>query len=136
MPPSGRKTAVAAPSDPSSFLPLPHLPFHVLLALAEEDLHGWAIIKKIQEITEGRTKPSSGSLYLAMVRLRERGLIEELAERPPAREDDERRRYYRLTSLGRRVLEAESSRLAGLVDLARQWDVLGRGGAGRGGGQE
>ena len=112
--------------DPESFLPLPHLPFHVLLALASSDTaHGWAIIKRIGQITEGRAAPSSGSLYLAMGRLEERGLLDQVD--PPSSEGDQRRRYYRLTPLGSRVLEAESQRLAGLVDIAREHRVLGGG---------
>ena len=118
--------------DPTSFLPLPHLTFHVLLALAEGDKHGWAIIKKVQNITEGKMNPSSGSLYLAMVRLEERGLLEEASTRPAPEEDDERRRYYSLSPLGKRVLEAESARLASLVELARGWDVIGGGDSGKG----
>ena len=108
------------------YLPLPHLPLHILLALASDGpLHGWAVIKRIDEMTGGRTCPSTGSLYLAMGRLEERGL---LAEAPaPTDEADARRKYYRLAPLGRRVLEAESRRLAGLVDVARAADVLGGG---------
>lgn len=102
--------------DPRSLLPLPHLTYLVLLALAQGAAHGWAIIKRIHEITGGGVKPSSGSLYLAMLRLEERGLLEETAR--PASETDERRRYYRLTPFGRRVLEAESARLADLVKAA------------------
>ena len=109
--------------QPDSFLPLPHLPFHILLALASgDDAHGWAIIKRIGELTEGRTAPSTGSLYLAMVRLDERGLLSQV-ERPNDSRDA-RRRYYRLTPLGRRVLAAESQRLASLVEVARTYNVL------------
>ena len=108
---------------PESFLPLPDLPLHILLALAEEEpLHGWGIIKRVDELTGGRKSPSSGSLYLALARLAERHLLEEVAG-PPDNEDA-RRRYYRLTPFGRRVLEAESRRLAGLVAVARAAEVL------------
>jgi DNA-binding PadR family transcriptional regulator len=110
---------------PGRLLPLPHLTYLVLLALAQGQAHGWAVIRRIREITEGATNPSSGSLYLAMVRLAERGLLEE-AEAPAA-ETDERRRYYRLTAFGRRVLEAESARLASLVAAASRWGALGGG---------
>lgn len=120
---SPKRSRAKVPRSPDEFLPLPDLTFHVLLALAEEDRHGWAVIKTIQEITGGRSNPSSGSLYLAMVRLDERGLIQESAARPPSEADDRRRKYYQLTSLGRRVLEAEVARLGGLVSLARQWNV-------------
>jgi len=103
--------------EPGEYLPLPDLSVHVLLALAEEARHGWSIIKRIHELTEGRRNPSSGSLYLSMMRLEQRGLIETVAS--PAEERDERRRYYRLTGLGRRVLAAEVERLSGLVGVAR-----------------
>jgi len=109
--------------DPQRLLPLPHLTYLVLLALARESAHGWAIIKRIREITGGATNPSTGSLYLAMIRLEERGLLEEVAA--AATERDERRRYYRLTAFGRRVLEAESTRLAGLVREASRLGVRG-----------
>lgn len=109
--------------EPDTFLPLPHLPYHVLLALAgAEPLHGWGVIKRIDEMTGGATCPSTGSLYLAMARLEERGLLEEVA--PPRDDVDARRRYHRLTPLGRRVLEAETRRLASLVEVARASDVL------------
>jgi DNA-binding PadR family transcriptional regulator len=94
----------------------------VLLALGEGAAHGWALIKRIHELTEGRTDPSSGSLYLAMARLENGGLIEESAA--PAGEDA-RRRYYRLTRLGRAVAQAEARRLARLVGHARAWNLLG-----------
>jgi DNA-binding PadR family transcriptional regulator len=103
--------------DASAFLPLPDLSVHVLLALADGARHGWSIIKRISEMTEGRREPSSGSLYLSMIRLEQRGLIQTAAS--PASETDARRRYYRLTSLGRRVLEAELRRMSGLIGAAR-----------------
>jgi len=94
-------------------LPLPHLTYLVLLALARGLAHGWAVIKRIEGITAGATQPSSGSLYLAMVRLEERGLLEEVEA--PSDDLDARRRYYGLTTFGRCVLEAESRRLSELV---------------------
>lgn len=107
----------------ADFLPLPHLPFHVLLALADgEPRHGWAVIKRIDEMTEGGTCPSTGSLYLAMGRLEDRGLLERVD--PPAEEQDTRRKFYRLTALGGRVLDAESRRLGALVDVARASRLL------------
>ncbi len=112
-------------AEPVDFLPLPHLAFHVLLALAECDRHGWAIIKKIQEMTAGQTDPSSGSLYLSMAKLEERKLIEQTTREPSPVEDDERRKYYRLTRLGQRVLTAEAERVASLVEFAKEWKVLG-----------
>ena len=117
-----------AHDDPAELLPLPHLTYFVLLALAEGDAHGWVVIKRIRAMTAGQTNPSSGSLYLAMVRMEERGLITEA--KAPA-ESDERRRYYRLTPFGRRVLAAESERLAELVARAKRLDVIGSGASGR-----
>lgn len=110
-------------ADISKHLPLPNLPLHVLLALAEGDRHGWAVIKRIEELTSGTSSPSSGSLYLAMTRMEERGLIEEIPS--PDAGTDARRRYYRITPLGRRVLSAETARLSGLVGLARAAGIPG-----------
>lgn len=103
-------------NDPTHFVPLPHLAFHVLLALADGDRHGWAIVRRIEELTEGVWSPSAGSLYLSMVGLEKKGLILEVEG--PADETDGRRRYYALSPLGRRVLELELSRLASLVSVA------------------
>ncbi len=111
-------------ADPERFLPLPHLWYHILLALAGGEAHGWEIIKRIREVTAEGENPSSGSLYLAMARLEDQGLIVPSGTRPRAGED-ERRRYHRLTPLGRAVLEAESKRLANLVAVARKRNVLG-----------
>lgn len=110
-----------AAADPQAFLPLPTLSYYVLLALGEGDAHGWAVIKRIRELTEGTANPSSGSLYLAMVRLEDDGLIARSAT-PDG--DDERRRYYRLTALGRDVARAESRRLDRLVRRAGALDLL------------
>jgi len=118
-------------AEPEVFLPLPHLPFHILLALSPAPRHGWGVVQRIAELTGGRDEPSSGSLYLAMSRLVERGLIEE-APRPEG-ETSTRRRYFRLTGLGHRVLTAETERLAGLVEISRR---LGAGDAGSGAGAE
>lgn len=110
-------------TDPRSFLPLPNLPLHVLLVLAEGEMHGWAIIKRIEELTEGGRSPSSGSLYLAMARLEGQGLIADAPSPPEA--TDERRRHYRLTPNGRRVLALEMDRLSGLVERARSLGLTG-----------
>lgn len=103
-------------ADPASFLPLPHLALHVLLALGEEPLHGWGIVRRIEERTAGVWSPSAGSLYLAMTRLEAQGLIAD-AE-PPAEGVDARRRYHRLTPLGRRVVALERERLASVLAWA------------------
>lgn len=110
-------------SDPESFLPLPDLALHVLLALAEGDIHGWGIIKRIGELTERKTGPSSGSLYLAIARLEKQGLVTNAPS--PSDDTDPRRRYYTLTLLGRRVLAAEIARLS---ELARHARGIGVGG--------
>src|SRR5215212_233413 len=112
----------ARDADPASFLPLPTLPYQVLLALAEGARHGWAIIKRLEELSGPRAAPSSGSLYLAIARLEERGLIEDAPDASGAGDAAaERRRVYRLSPLGRRVLALETARLAELVGLARRW---------------
>jgi DNA-binding PadR family transcriptional regulator len=104
--------------DPAAFLPLPNLPYLVMLSVAEQPRHGWAIIKRIEELSGPRATPSSGSLYLAIARLEERGLIE---ESPSDDASVDQRRTYRLTSLGRRVVRLETARLAELVGLAKRW---------------
>jgi DNA-binding PadR family transcriptional regulator len=109
--------------DPKALLPLPALPYYVLLALSEGVAHGWVLIKRIREITDGQSNPSSGSLYLAMIRMERQGLIEEAAA-PAGEEADTRRRHYRLTPFGRAAVRAESARLAQLVTHARKRNVL------------
>jgi DNA-binding PadR family transcriptional regulator len=104
-------------AETTDFLPLPHLALHVLLALAEGEGHGWAVIRRIEELTGGVWSPSAGSLYLAMVRLEKQRLIEAVASPPDA--TDARRRYYRLTALGRQVLAGEMARLDSLVARGR-----------------
>jgi len=104
-------------------LPLSEPALHLLLALAEEDLHGWAILKQVERNTLGRLSLSAGTLYGLIRRLDESGLIEESSERPPARWDDARRRYYGLTGQGRAVLRAELERLEALLHLADRLDL-------------
>ncbi len=108
-------------STASRTAPLANLSYYVLLALADGPAHGWAIVKRIRELTERTTNPSSGSLYLAMVRLEDEGLIAGAAA--PAGEDG-RRRYYKLTAAGRRAAREESHRLARLVSRARALELL------------
>jgi len=103
------------PASPASFLPLkPHW-FHILLSLADEEQHGYGIMQEVLDRTDGKVRLWPATLYGTLKRLTEADLIEESALRPAAAEDDARRRYYRLTRLGRRVLAAESSRLEELV---------------------
>ena len=96
------------------------------MALAEEDRHGYAIMELVAERTRGAVRLSPGTLYRTIQRLLEQGLIVETRERPSPEDDDERRRYYRLTSYGRAVARAEARRLAGLVRLAQASGVAPR----------
>src|SRR5947209_10280893 len=93
--------------------------FHILLALADEDRHGYAIIQDVAERTDGELKLSAGTLYRSIQRMLEQGLILETRDRPAPEEDDERRRYYRITALGTAVAKAEARRLTQLVRMAR-----------------
>lgn len=112
--------------DPASFLPLTPVAFEVMLSLAPGSVHGYAILQDIEERTDGRTSLHAGTLYRAIARLVEGGLVEELDERPDPALDDARRRYYALTSLGRRVAAAETERLAERVATARSRRLTGR----------
>ena len=104
---------------PESFLPLkPHW-FHVLLSLADQEQHGYGIMQEVLERTGGKVRLWPATLYGTLKRLIDEELIEESDERPAAEFDDARRRYYKLTSLGRRVLAAESERLEDLVRVIR-----------------
>ena len=105
----------------ADFLPLTHVVYHVLLSLNGVARHGYGIIKDVSERTGGKLELEAGTLYAAIKRLRDDGLI---AETPAPPEADTRRRYYGLTPTGRRVLRAESERLAELVRFAREARVL------------
>jgi DNA-binding PadR family transcriptional regulator len=106
-------------TDPEDLLPLPEATFHILMALSEEDRHGYAVIQDVALRTRGRVKLSPGTLYRSIQRMLEDGLIVETRERPAPEEDDERRRYYRITAFGAAVASAEARRLKELVRLAR-----------------
>jgi DNA-binding PadR family transcriptional regulator len=99
-------------------LPLPLPVFHMLLELTEGERHGYALKRAILQRTQGKLNLGSGALYGSINRMLEEGFIEESDERPDPHLDDERRRYYRITPLGRRVLQAEAIRLRDLVRLA------------------
>jgi DNA-binding PadR family transcriptional regulator len=101
------------------FLPLRPNWFHVLLSLANEEQHGYGIMQEVLERTNGKIRLWPATLYGTLERLSDEGLISESSRRPPADEDDARRRYYRLSALGRRVLVAESIRLEDLVRVIR-----------------
>lgn len=98
--------------------------FHVLLALAGEDLHGYAILKEVELRTAGKVRLSTGTLYGLIKRLLADGLINELRTRPADSDDDERRRYYRLTNLGRQVAAAEAERMDEMLAVARSRNLL------------
>jgi len=105
--------------SPDSLLPLPEATFHILMAVAEEDRHGYAVIQDVAARTHGTVRLSPGTLYRSIQRMLEDGLLEETRERPAPEEDDERRRYYRITPFGKAVASAETRRLKELVRLAR-----------------
>lgn len=102
-----------------SLLPLPTAVFHILIALADHDRHGYSIMQDVAERTSGKVKLSAGTLYSSIRRMLEQGLIEELADSPDPSSSDERRRYYRLTRFGKRAAAAEVERLKTLVRQAR-----------------
>ena len=106
-------------TEAESLLPLPPTTFHILVALADEDRHGYAVIKDIAARTGGTLTLSPGTLYRSIDRMVQQGLIREISSRPAREMDDERRRYYRITPFGRDVAMAESRRLAQMLDLAR-----------------
>ena len=106
-------------AKPDSLLPLPVAVFHILIALADRDRHGYSIMQDVAARTEGKVQLSAGTLYSSIRRMLEQGLIEELAERPDPSSTDERRRYYRLTRFGRSAATAEVERLNTLVEQAR-----------------
>jgi DNA-binding PadR family transcriptional regulator len=111
---------------PESFLPLPRDTFHILVSLADRDRHGYSVMKDVAERTGGALRLSPSSLYASIRRLLDKELIEELADRPDPEHDDERRRYYRLTRLGRAVATAEARRLERLLIDARATGLLPR----------
>jgi DNA-binding PadR family transcriptional regulator len=109
--------------DPQSLIPLSEPVFQILLAVADRDRHGYGIIQEVGERTEGRVRLGPGTLYGAIKRLREQGLVEEV-EISTDTPEDERRRYYRLTGLGRQVAVQEANRLEKLLATARQKRLL------------
>ena len=117
--PSGRPT-------PQPTLPLPVSEFQILLALADEERHGYAIMREVTLRTNGEVQIGPGTLYGSIKRMVSAGLIEESDERPDPALDDERRRYYRITALGRRTAAAEARRMERLVGIARAKRLLGR----------
>src|SRR5437588_914721 len=107
------------PDSPSDLLPLHKDTFHILVALADRDRHGYSIMQDIAARTNGQIRLSPSTLYSAVKRMLENGLIEELDDRSAPEHDDERRRYYRITGFGRKVAIAEARRLERLLADAR-----------------
>lgn len=107
------------PRTTHEMLPLTVPVYYALLALSDADRHGYGIITEVQQRTGGDVRLRTGTLYTAIRRMLDQGLIEESDERPDPALDDERRRYYRITDAGREVLAAEAARLDQMVSLAR-----------------
>ena len=112
-------------ADVQRLLPLTPTVFHMLLALADGEKHGYGIMRAVEEETQGQMQIRTGSLYGSIRRMIEAGLIEETSERPDPALDDERRRYYGLTGLGRRVLAAEAARIAQTMAVIQGKHILG-----------
>jgi DNA-binding PadR family transcriptional regulator len=115
---------VDSPNNPGSFPPLSPAAFSILMAFKDGEKHGYLILREVAERTGGQVKLLPGTLYNLLKRMLEDGWIEELDERPDPSLDDERRRYYRLSSLGEQVLSHEVRRLENLVLLARQYGLM------------
>lgn len=110
--------------DSEALLPLTPATFHILLTLSDGERHGYGIMREVAARTDGTMRLGPGTLYRTIKRLLTDGLIEESEERPDPALDDERRRYYRLTSFGQRVARAEAERLERLVGAARAKHLL------------
>jgi DNA-binding PadR family transcriptional regulator len=117
---------VAMAEDIKALLPLQPTTFHILLSLTDEDRHGYAIILEVARRTQGELKLSAGTLYRSIQRMLETSLVVETRTRPAPEMDDERRRYYRITPLGKAVAEAEAGRLRDLLKMARLCGVAPR----------
>lgn len=118
----------AKSSEPAAFLPLTPAVFNILLALAEGEKHGYAIMLDVEDNTDGQMTMGPGTLYGSLKRMLKAGLVAETDERPDPNLDDQRRRYYTLTGLGERVLRLEAERLASQVNAARARGILIQGG--------
>lgn len=110
---------------PQDVLPLTPTVFHILLALADSERHGYGIMQEVMRITGGTVQMGPGTLYGTIKRMLEAHLIEETDERPDPQMDDERRRYYRITDFGQRVTQAEINRLNSLLAIARSKSLIG-----------
>jgi DNA-binding PadR family transcriptional regulator len=112
--------------EPQDLLPLPPAQLHILLALADGEKHGYAVMSEVEQMTDGEVSMGPGTLYGAIKRMLNAGLIEESDNRPDPELDDERRRYYRTSGFGARVLTAELSRLDQLIRTAEAKKVAAR----------
>jgi DNA-binding PadR family transcriptional regulator len=110
--------------DPETLLPLPTATFHILVALADRDRHGYSIMQDITARTDGKVRLSAATLYSSIRRLLEQGLLEELRESPDPDCQDERRRYYGITGFGREVAMAEARRLTSMLSQARETGLI------------
>jgi DNA-binding PadR family transcriptional regulator len=112
--------------NPKELLPLTPGMFHVLIALADGEKHGYAIIKEVARRTDGAIRLSAGTLYTLIRRFVQEGVIVESDERPDPALDDERRRYYRVTAFGRDVARAEAARMESTLSMARAKNLIPR----------
>lgn len=117
-----------APDSPPDGPPLKTPWFHILLALADRDRHGYGIMKEVEVCSAGKVRMWPATLYGTIKQLVDAGLISECEERPRPDRDDPRRRYYSLTALGRRALSTETERLSDLLGVARRKQLAGPGG--------
>ena len=119
-------SASESSDDIQTLLPLPTAFFHILVALADRDRHGYSIMQDVSARTDGKVRLSAGTLYSAVRRMLEQGLIEELRDSPDPDSEDQRRRYYRLTALGRQVALAEARRLRDMLSQAQETGLIPR----------
>ena len=110
--------------DPESLLPLQAATFHILVALADRQRHGYSILQDVAARTDGKVRLSAATLYSSIRRMLEQGLVRELSESPDPENQDERRRYYSLTDFGRRVAMAEARRLTAMLSQARETGLI------------
>lgn len=125
----GRRTPLDGGRDPEDLLPLTDLAFNILVTLKDTELHGYALIKELRART-GRESLRTGTVYAALARLEDEGLLEEVDAPGDVDESDSRRRYYRLTDLGLAAARAEARRLTEILGVARSKDLLPQGGTG------
>ena len=119
---------MSKPTEPGELLPLTPAVFHILVALCDEERHGYGIMQDVARQTDDALLLGPGTLYGCLKRMLAAGMVEESDVRPDPALDDERRRYYRMTPLGRRVVRAEAQRLAGAVSAAKARRILVTGG--------